>query len=115
MCLSSLLELSLHFLFVERANYIGEQEWYFFCMKDRKYPTGTRANRATGTGYWKSTGKDKAIHKEKSFIGMKKTLVFYTGRAPRGQKSDWIMHEYRLEGKYSTYSPYKVHISIIIP
>lgn len=84
-------------------------------MKDRKYPTGTRANRATGTGYWKSTGKDKAVHKEKSFIGMKKTLVFYTGRAPRGQKSDWIMHEYRLEGKYSTYSPYKVHISIIIP
>jgi hypothetical protein len=28
---------------------------------------------------------------------LRKTLVFYRGRAPHGQKSDWIMHEYRLD------------------
>ncbi|KAJ6339335.1 hypothetical protein OIU77_007323 [Salix suchowensis] len=65
--------------------------------KDKKYPTGTRTNRATVAGFWKATGRDKAIYAKHDLIGMRKTLVFYKGRAPNGQKSDWIMHEYRLE------------------
>ncbi|XP_038687321.1 NAC domain-containing protein 7-like [Tripterygium wilfordii] len=79
---------------------IGSEEqsdWYFFSHKDKKYPTGTRTNRATKAGFWKATGRDKAIYTRHSLIGMRKTLVFYKGRAPNGQKSDWIMHEYRLE------------------
>ncbi|CAN1749833.1 NAC domain-containing protein 76, partial [Linum perenne] len=75
-----------------------QNEWYFFSHKDKKYPTGTRTNRATAAGFWKATGRDKAIHLTNSQrIGMRKTLVFYTGRAPHGHKTDWIMHEYRLD------------------
>lgn len=79
---------------------MGEKEWYFFSLKDRKYPTGLRTNRATESGYWKTTGKDKEIFRAGVLVGMKKTLVFYKGRAPRGEKSNWVMHEYRLENRH---------------
>ncbi|XP_007048529.2 PREDICTED: NAC domain-containing protein 2 [Theobroma cacao] len=73
----------------------GEKEWYFFSPRDRKYPNGSRPNRAAGSGYWKATGADKPIGKPKP-LGIKKALVFYAGKAPRGVKTNWIMHEYRL-------------------
>ncbi|KAI3766591.1 hypothetical protein L2E82_16655 [Cichorium intybus] len=86
---------------IERCRIVyGEQnEWYFFSYKDKKYPTGTRTNRATMTGFWKATGRDKAVYEKLRLIGMRKTLVFYKGRAPNGHKTDWIMHEYRLESE----------------
>nr|GME20905.1 NAC domain-containing protein 37-like [Ipomoea batatas]GME21431.1 NAC domain-containing protein 37-like [Ipomoea batatas] len=82
-----------------RIGYEEQNEWYFFSHKDKKYPTGTRTNRATMAGFWKATGRDKAVYDKAKLIGMRKTLVFYKGRAPNGQKTDWIMHEYRLESE----------------
>ncbi|KAI0519417.1 hypothetical protein KFK09_006864 [Dendrobium nobile] len=76
----------------------GEREWYFFSPRDRKYPNGVRPNRAAGSGYWKATGTDKPITASqwKENIGVKKALVFYKGKPPKGVKTNWIMHEYRL-------------------
>ncbi|XP_009334627.3 NAC domain-containing protein 72 [Pyrus x bretschneideri] len=74
----------------------GEKEWYFFSPRDRKYPNGSRPNRVAGSGYWKATGTDKVITTEGRKVGIKKALVFYVGKAPKGTKTNWIMHEYRL-------------------
>ncbi|CAM8896763.1 unnamed protein product [Rhodiola kirilowii] len=78
-----------------KANF-GEKEWYFFSPRDRKYPNGSRPNRVAGSGYWKATGTDKVITTEGRKVGIKKALVFYIGKAPKGTKTNWIMHEYRL-------------------
>lgn len=95
---------------------MGEKEWYFFSLRDRKYPTGVRTNRATNTGYWKTTGKDKEIFNSvtSQLVGMKKTLVFYRGRAPRGEKTNWVMHEYRVHAK-AAFRASKVYISVCAP
>ncbi|KAK6132824.1 hypothetical protein DH2020_033423 [Rehmannia glutinosa] len=86
----------------------GEQEWYFFSPRDRKYPNGARPNRAATSGYWKATGTDKPVLTAGGTqkVGVKKALVFYGGKPPKGIKTNWIMHEYRLtDNKASTKPP----------
>nr|ACS94039.1 NAC family transcription factor 6 [Cicer arietinum] len=78
---------------------VGEREWYFFVPRDKKHGSGGRPNRTTEKGFWKATGSDRKIvtlSDPKRIIGLRKTLVFYEGRAPRGCKTDWVMNEYRL-------------------
>nr|AMT84570.1 NAM-V1 protein [Dasypyrum villosum] len=95
----------------EKATF-GEHEWYFFSPRDRKYPNGARPNRAATSGYWKATGTDKPIlasgpvcgpGREK--LGVKKALVFYRGKPPKGLKTNWIMHEYRLTDASGSTTP----------
>ncbi|CAN1130564.1 NAC domain-containing protein 2, partial [Linum perenne] len=103
LCSNSFPEFTLHCSidsifcpnFVAGMALYGEKEWYFFSPRDRKYPNGSRPNRSAATGYWKATGADKAIGVPRP-VGIKKALVFYTGKAPKGEKTNWIMHEYRL-------------------
>ncbi|OIS96165.1 PREDICTED: NAC transcription factor 29-like [Nicotiana attenuata] len=80
----------------ENYSMLGDKEWYFFTPRDRKYPNGNRPNRAAGTGYWKATGADKPIKHNDIKVGFRKALVFYEGKPPKGDKTNWIMHEFRV-------------------
>uniref|UniRef100_A0A0D9V840 NAC domain-containing protein n=1 Tax=Leersia perrieri TaxID=77586 RepID=A0A0D9V840_9ORYZ len=75
----------------------GEEEepWFYFCPRQEKEARGGRPSRTTPSGYWKAAGTPGAVYSDRRPIGMKKTMVFYRGRAPSGTKTNWKMNEYR--------------------
>ncbi|XP_031104598.1 transcription factor JUNGBRUNNEN 1-like [Ipomoea triloba] len=85
------------------GTHVGDKEWYFFCIRGRKYRNSVRPNRVTGSGFWKATGIDKPVYstggETHHCIGLKKSLVYYRGSAGKGTKTDWMMHEFRLPPK----------------
>ncbi|KAI5067488.1 hypothetical protein GOP47_0018016 [Adiantum capillus-veneris] len=70
--------------------------WYFFCPKMRKYPKGNRENRATPVGRWKPSGKDRPVLSGSRLVGTRKCLIYYVRRAKKEERTDWVMHEFRL-------------------
>lgn len=96
----------------------NEGERYFFNLQEAKYRKGNRFKRATRSGYWKATGKERPIHGSKcnELVGMKKVLVFHQGKPSRGVRTHWIMHEYRLaypETIASNMSPNRKNSSLV--
>ncbi|KAK3221571.1 hypothetical protein Dsin_008596 [Dipteronia sinensis] len=71
--------------------------YYFFTPRDRKYRNGDRPSRAAGCGYWKATGANKPVYHKNKRVGSRNALVFYKGKPPHGNKTDWIMHEFKVD------------------
>ncbi|BBG97763.1 NAC domain-containing protein 14, partial [Prunus dulcis] len=63
------------------------QDMFFFSPRDYK---------ATERGFWKTTGKERVIKGAQGSNGRKKTFIFYEGRVPQCNRTNWVMHEYYL-------------------
>ncbi|KAG6485330.1 hypothetical protein ZIOFF_053867 [Zingiber officinale] len=75
----------------------GEQ-WFFFCPRQEWEAHGGRPTRTTPSGYWKATGSPTLVFSSSEnnrALGVKRTMVFYRGRAPTGTKTKWKLNDYR--------------------
>ncbi|KAI4348941.1 hypothetical protein L6164_009601 [Bauhinia variegata] len=78
------------------ANLRDTEQWFFFVPRQESEARGGRPKRLTTTGYWKATGSPSQVYSsDNRIIGMKRTMVFYGGRAPNGKKTAWKMNEYK--------------------
>ncbi|KAL6890176.1 hypothetical protein ACP4OV_008939 [Aristida adscensionis] len=90
----------------------GVTEKYYFSKKVLRWSQGKRCKRATKDGFWKASGLEVPIIYNSNtsgvslVLGVKKTMVFYRGKARGGERTEWTMHEYRLLGAGLT--PYRV-------
>ncbi|KAJ8639828.1 hypothetical protein MRB53_016522 [Persea americana] len=72
------------------------EQWFFFSPRQEREAHGGRPNRITPSGYWKATGSPCYVFATNNkIVGLKKTMVFYEGRAPLGKKTKWKLNEYR--------------------
>ncbi|XP_028081332.1 NAC domain-containing protein 90-like [Camellia sinensis] len=80
------------------------EQWFFFILRQENEAREGRPNRLTTSGYWKATGSPSYVFSSQNrIISMKRTMVFYKGRAPSGRKTEWKMNEYRaIEGEPSS-------------
>lgn len=74
-----------------------DDQLYIFTPRFRKHKNGNRPNRAAPDGYWRVTVPTKKIISNETLVGSRNTLVFYIGKPPEGDKTNWIMQEYRVE------------------
>ncbi|KAL2328450.1 hypothetical protein Fmac_021877 [Flemingia macrophylla] len=72
------------------------EQWFFFSPGQEREARGGRPSRTTVCGYWKATGSPGYVYSsDNKVIGVKKSMVFYKGKAPMGRKTKWKMNEYR--------------------
>ncbi|EEF31871.1 NAC domain-containing protein, putative [Ricinus communis] len=77
-------------------NRTDPEQWFLFIPRQESEVRGGRSKRLTTVGYWKATGSPGYVYSsDNRCIAVKRTMVFYKGRAPKGHKTDWKMNEYK--------------------
>nr|GMC76786.1 NAC domain-containing protein 90-like [Ipomoea batatas] len=72
------------------------EQWFYFIPGEENRARGGKPNRLTRDGYWKATGSPSFVYSSMNeIIGEKRTMVFHTGRAPGGTRTQWKMNEYK--------------------
>ncbi|KAJ0715537.1 putative transcription factor NAM family [Helianthus annuus] len=90
------------------------EQWFFFVPRQENEARGGRPSRLTSSGYWKATGSLSIVYSSSNrAIGIKRTMVFYNGRAPTGTKTKWKMNEYKAFQDQSSNRNPKVYISFL--
>ncbi|KAH7426742.1 hypothetical protein KP509_10G015300 [Ceratopteris richardii] len=99
-----------------------ENEWFFFVERRIEASNRRRPSRRTKCGFWKATGTDKIVKLANPPVvkksndsqpnleaprGLRKTLVYYQGKAPKGCRTPWIMHEFRLANENNSNCAYQ--------
>ncbi|KAI5666844.1 hypothetical protein M9H77_16697 [Catharanthus roseus] len=75
----------------------------FLSPGTRKYPSGSHCKREIDCGYWNATGEDRDVKLASTVIGKKKTLVFHTGQALKGQRQVLPLSQYQNSHNEVTY------------
>ncbi|XP_056169333.1 NAC domain-containing protein 90-like [Syzygium oleosum] len=72
------------------------EQWFFFAPMQEREARGGQPSRSMATGYWKATVSPGYVYSsDNKVIGVKKSMVFYVGKAPTGRKTQWKLNEYR--------------------
>ncbi|KAM2157411.1 hypothetical protein ACFX1R_042990 [Malus domestica] len=75
----------------------SDDEWYFYNRPIYKKNNRNEVERATATGFWKSTGKEKIVKaRDNKIIGKKRILTFRQGRGRNAPITNWVMHEFSI-------------------
>ena len=99
-----MLKTYLPYCKTERHRREGENATYFFSPRNKKYPKGSRPDRAVRVesnekvGFWRANSKDWDVCFKDTVIGTKRNLVYFEGKPKINEKkTNWLMQEFMLD------------------
>lgn len=85
---------------------------FLYNPEGSSHPKGECETKVTGSGYWRQID-DIKILTGACTLGRKIVLEFYKGKAPSGERTAWMMHEYVAEQHMLNGSNYSKAFNIL--